>query len=173
MTRADVVEKDWSFAKVMMEHERAIARGQSGPDLPLFQWNALRDLDTLKAQFEAGDGFALLQAIRKCANHNLVMPDWVTQNYIDRFDRVLNCKLASWDEAFGKPYPKGKHISNLRDRRSLRLQVYIRVREILAADKSIPIDNELFSSVGAKLGIRKTLCNELYYEAKRMLPSLK
>ena len=172
MTRADV-KKDWPFDKVMMEHGRAIACGRSGPSLPLFQWAALNDLDTLEAQFDAGDSFALLQAIRKCANHDLRMPGWVTQNYIERFDRVLNCKLGSWDETFGRPYPKGKHISKLRDRTSLRLQVYIRVREILAADKSIAIDNELFGSVGAKLGIRKTLCNELYYEAGRMWPPLK
>ena len=169
MTSADV-KKDWPFDKVMMEHRRAIACGRSGPSLPLFQWAALNDLDALEAQFDAGDSFALLQAIRKCANHDLVMPNWVAQNYIRRFDRVLNCKLGSWDETFGRPYPKGKHISKLRDRRSLRLQVYIRVREILAADKSIPIDEKLFGSVGAEFGIKKTLCNELYYEVERSLP---
>jgi hypothetical protein len=168
MTRTDV-EKDWSFAKVMMEHERAIVRGRSGPTMPLYQWNALHDLDTLKLQFQTGDSFALLQAMRKCANHDLLMPDWVAQNYIDRFDRVLSCKLASWDEAFGKPSPKGVHISDMRQRRNLRFKVYLRIREIRHADKSIAIDDHLFGSVGAEFGIKKTLCNKLYYQAERML----
>ena len=141
------------------------------PDLPLYQWSASQDLDTLKAQFEAGDSFALLQAIRKCANHDLRMPDWVAENYINRFDRVLNCKSGSWDEAFGKPYPKGKHIKEMKERRNLRFRVYVRVREIREASKKlIPIDEALFSRVGAEFGIKKTLCNELYYEVKRMLP---
>jgi hypothetical protein len=172
MTRTDV-EKDWSFDKVMMEHEQAMACGRSGPTMPLFQWSALHDLDRLEARFEAGDGFALLHAIRKCANHDLVMPHWVAQNYINRFDRVLHCKLASWDEAFGRPHPKGKHISDMRQRTELRLAVYLRIREIRQADKSIAIDNNLFASVAADLGIKRSLCSELYYQAKRMMPPLK
>ena len=169
MTHADM-QKDWSFDKVMMEHEQAIACGRSGPNLPLYQWSALHDLDRLEAQFDAGDSFALLQAIRKCANNDLIMPDWVARNYIKRFDLVLNCKLASWDEAFGRPYPKGVHISKKRQRRLLRLQVYNRIQRIRDTDESIAIDNELFDRVGAEFGIKKSLCNELYYEAKRMLP---
>jgi hypothetical protein len=168
MTRTDV-EKDWSFDKVMTEHERAVACGRSGPSLPLYQWSALQDLEELEFQFHSGDDFALLQAIRKCANHDLIMPDWVAGNYIDRFDRVLNCKSGSWDQTFGKPYPR-KHIKKLKVRRNLRFQVYLRVREILEADESIAIDEVLFSRVGADFGIGKTLCNELYYEVERMVP---
>jgi hypothetical protein len=169
MTRA-AIETDWSFDKVMIEHEQAIARGPSGPNLPLFQWSALQDLDALKTQFEAGDSFALLQAIRKCSNHDLRMPDWVAQNFIDRFDQILNRKLASWDDAFGKPHAKGVHISKTRRRKELRLAVYLWIREIRAADKSIAIDEALFRRVGAEFGIKKTLCNELYYQAERMFP---
>jgi hypothetical protein len=166
MTCADV-KKNWSFEKVMMEHERAVARGRSGPNLPLYQWSALRDLDRLKARFESGDGFSLLQAMRKCANHDLVMPPWVAENYIRRFDRVLNCEAASWDEVFGKPYP-GKHISGLRERRALRFAVYFRVREIKDQDpKRTAIDERLFERVGGEFSIGKTRCGELYYEAER------
>jgi hypothetical protein len=136
--------------------------------MDVFQEAALQELADLKAQFEAGSGFALLAAIRVCANRDLVMPSWVAEAYIARYDRILNCHAASWDEVFGKPY-KGKHLSTLRQRRRLRFAVYNRIRQILKEIPDTPIDDSLFEVVGAEFGIRKTLCNELYYEAQRFL----
>jgi len=164
------IDKNWSFKKARLEQERAEANGRKWlePDTPFFQWNALHVLDDLKSQFEAGDGFALLAALRRCANHSLAMPEWVASAYITKYDKVLNCEVASWDEAFGKPYPK-KHISKLRQRRSLRFDVYNRLRQVLVDEPDTMIDDGLFERVGAQVGIGKTLCNELYYEANRML----
>jgi hypothetical protein len=129
-------------------------------------------LDALKIQFEGGDDFALLSAIRECANFDLVMPDWVAQNYIRRFDRVLNCHVKSWDEAFGKPYAKGAHIAALRQHRTLRLAILSRIRQVRAMEPDTPIDDGLFERVGAEFGIGKTTCSELYYQADRMFPKV-
>jgi hypothetical protein len=130
-----------------------------------------RTLADLKKQFEAGSEFALLAAIRVCARANMVMPDWVADAYVVRYDKILNCHAASWDEVFGKPYP-GKHISGLRERRALRFAVYGRIREILNRAPETNIDEALFENVGLEFSIGKTLCNELYYEAVRSLPPI-
>jgi hypothetical protein len=138
--------------------------------MDVFQEAARRQLASLKKQFEAGSGFALLAAIRVCARANMVMPDWVADGYVERYDKVLNCHAASWDEVFGKPYP-GKHIAGLRERRELRFAVYCRVREILKREPETRIDEELFERVGLEFSISRAHCNNLYYEATALLPN--
>jgi hypothetical protein len=134
----------------------------------IFRQQAILDLEALEKQFNAGDDFALLLAIRKCANFDLVMPDWVARNFIRRFDLVLNCRTKSWDEAFGRPYSKGKHLKAMRDDREQRFIVWNHIRGILATDPDTVIDEALFERVGADLGIGKTRCGRLYYEALNM-----
>ena len=139
-------------------------------DDPIFQQAALHALDNLKSRFEAGDEFALLTAIRKCANFNIVMPEWVASAYIARYDRVHFCQVDSWDKAFGRPYPKGVHVGKLRRRLELRFDVYNRIRKVLTREPDTPIDDGLFEKVGADVGIGKTFCKELYYQAARLAP---
>lgn len=72
-----------------------------------------------------GDGFDVLQAVAECALNGLVMPDWLTDAYLSRYRIVQQCKADSWDapDSFGKPYPKGKHISTFRLQREYGLRV--------------------------------------------------
>jgi hypothetical protein len=135
--------------------------------MDVFQQADLHTLARLKRQFEAGSGFALLAAIRVCARANMVMPDWVADGYVERYDKILNCHAASWDEVFGKPYP-GKHVSELRKRRVLRPAVWLRIREIRKWEPETAIDERLFERVGGEFSIGKTRCGELYYEFERM-----
>lgn len=127
----------------------------------------MHKLDDLERQFKAGDGFSLLLAIRVCANHDLPLPDWAARAYIARFDKVLTCRVGSWDDAFRRPFRKGLHLGRARSRRGLRVAVLNRVREILASEPETPIDDGLFEHVGAEFDIGKTLANKLYYEAER------
>jgi hypothetical protein len=135
----------------------------------VFRQNAIGRIEALRETVLAGDGLALLGALRICANFDLAMPDWLAQEFIQRYDHVLNCDVKSWDEAFGRPYEKGAHLNALRKRRRLRFAVYNAVVEITKANPEQPIDEGLFGTVGAKLHIGKTMAAELYYEAKRML----
>jgi hypothetical protein len=135
----------------------------------IFITAAFHRLDELESQFESGDGFALLAAIRVCANWGLTMPAWVAEAYITRYDQVLSCQAGSWDEVFGRPYPERSRLANMRQRRELRFDVYHRIRQILACEPTTPIDTALFEKVGAQVGIKKTLCAELYYEAKSIM----
>lgn len=42
------------------------------------------------------------------------MPDWLASAFLRRYDAVLNCRIGTWDEAFGAAQPRGKHLSTLR-----------------------------------------------------------
>jgi hypothetical protein len=164
-------ETGWTLEQAIAEQQET-GPGQRDifdPTGPIYRWDALQKLEALERNFAKGDNFALLHAIRICANHDLVIPEWAARAYIKRFDAVLNCETDSWDGAFGRPYPNGVHLSKARQRRKLRFAVYARVRELLKANPKRPIDEGLFEEVGDKFDIGKTLCGRLYYEAKRMV----
>jgi len=158
----------------MRADESALTTGSTtGPRRPLFQWIAHQELKRLRCDFEAGNGSALMSAIRKCANHELVMPEWVAAEYIKRFDLILNYESASWDDVLGRPIPKGAHLNALKKRRELKFKVYQAVRARIAptleCPDGVPVDAELFEAIGKELGIGKTLASEYYYTAKALV----
>ena len=162
-------DKGWSFEEACAAQERAVDADpemENLPSAPVYQWVALHELDELERQFQRGDDFALMEAICKCAMHDLLMPEWVQRGYIDRFRKVQHCQTASWDEAFGRPYPKYFHLDAARNRRQLRPRVYNRIREIQKTEPKTPTDEYLFERVGAEFGIGSTLASKLYYEMK-------
>lgn len=166
---------DWTCEQAMAAQETALAadpaRSISDPTLPLYQWTALHAMERERARFEAGDRMAVLAAIRQCANHDLPLPAWAATAYITAYDRVLRCETASFDDAFGRPYPKGAHMHALRKQRALRLRVWNAVRRIRQSDPATPINAILFERVGEAMRppIGKTLAETYYYEAKRLL----
>lgn len=160
-----------TFEEAKAAHDECVANGRDAadPTLPLYQWNALQQIAELENAFGRGDKMALFAAVRKCANHDLVMPDWVSRAFIRGYDAVLTCSAASWDEAFGRPYPKGMHLANVRESRTKRFAIWLRVSELRDIDR-LAIDDAIFERVGKEFGVGKTRANKLYYEAERMLP---
>ncbi len=147
-------------------------RQRGDPTLPVSQLFGRLFLEEERAKFASGDRVALLAAVRECARCGLPMPEWVASAYIRSYDQVLNCRVKSWDEAFGQPFPKGSHINALRKRRELRFAVGLAVLDRVKRDPSTPIDKGLFEVVGEEFGIGASQAEELYYSAvDRGLPS--
>ena len=165
--------KDKSIDEILKMNDAALqddpARTISDPTLPLYQWSAMHDLDGLKEEYESGDSFSLMLALRKCANHDLPMPAWLSRSYIAAFDKVLGYRARSWDEVFGSPIPKGKHLSTLRTERTNGLGIYQRCRELIESRHSI--NPALFEKVGKEFGVSKTVAEDLYYRIKKHYPS--
>lgn len=141
------------------------ARTIADPTLPIYRAAAVERLEDERKKFEQGDKMALLAAIRTCANHDLPLPRWASRAFVVAYDRVLNCKLGSWDDAFGRPYPKGSHLSALRKRRLYTMPVRMAVTR--ASESGRPIDETLFEEIGQQFGLGKTLTMELYYGRKQ------
>lgn len=152
--------------KAQEETEAALAadptRSNADPTLPIFRFVARNDLLIEKARYEAGDKNALLGAIRICANHDLVMPEWLARAFIRSYDKVLTHRVKSWDEAFGSPLPKGKHLNAARKKREKSPAVWLEVRRMVT-EEGRAIDDLLFEDVGKKLGLGKTQASEFYY----------
>lgn len=165
-----VIEIPDAYRKAVEEAQRetdaALAadpsRNIADPTLPIFQFVARNDLLVEKARFEAGDRNALLGAIRICANHDLVMPEWLARAFIRAYDKVLRHDVGSWDDAFGRPLPKGRHLNAARKKRNKAPAVWRRVRKLHEEGRAI--DDLLFEDVGKELGLGKTLVSEFYYE---------
>lgn len=137
------------------------------PSLPVWKVDAELALESERQRFEQGDRMALLAAVRICANDGLPLPAWASKAYISAFDAVLNCRAASWDEAFGRPFKKGKHLHALRKRRTMRPKVWLAVRHAHEHDGA-NIDESLFEKIGKALHLGKTQTSDLYYEAERV-----
>jgi hypothetical protein len=142
----------------------------SDPTGPLFQFNALVELGAvLEPRFRAGEDRALMLALRLCANHDLVMPEWVSRAYIEKFDRANSLRVLSWDEVFGPIVPPGRQPKRYMEDRVLRPKVYKLCRDKIAAGQ--PTDEALFEEVGALVGIKKTRASRLYYESRKLFSS--
>lgn len=137
------------------------SRSPADPTLPVFRFAAEFDLQTERERFERGDKVALLGAIRICANHDLPLPDWASRAFIRAYDRVLRLETGSWDDAFGRPYAKGKHLSAMRKKRMYGYPVRVAVAREHNAGHAI--DESLFAKIGKEFGLGKTLTAELYY----------
>ena len=156
---------------------RAQAEWEATPDhkrprsSPIMKYTALQEIERLRQQHEAsGFGWDILAAVRKCAAADIAMPDWLANAYCERYDRVLSARAGSWDDAFDRPYAKGKQIGRVRADREDRLRVYLAVREALLSEPRPAVDEQLFEGIGVQLGIGKTRANRLYYEAVKLFP---
>ena len=165
------VNEKWTPEEAWLADAAVNPDGHMGPAGPFFQWSGLCELRVLKEKFEQGDAHALMLALRICANHDLVMPAWVSRAYIAKFDTVNLYRAKSWDEVFGRPIPKGRHLRALRNDLDMPWKIYFRIQKILREEKSsrapAKMDNALFSRVGKEVGINRSDAQRYYYQAKK------
>jgi hypothetical protein len=123
-------------------------------------------LDQCRVEFEAGNKWCLMQALMVCAQEKRVMPPWAAIAYKQAYDTMRNAEAKSWDEVFGRVYPKGTNFSALKKMRKLKWDLFFHVRELLKSENPPALNNDLFEKVGAEFHIGRSLASEYYYEAK-------
>ena len=131
------------------------------------QRNARVIAEICRRDFEAGDRVALMTAIYFCLKAGVVVPPWAAEAFGEGYRAVIDKRIASWDAAFGRPWPKGKHLATARRNDRLRWQVHDAVRW------QRPKDENLFAKVGKQFGIKRSKCRDLYYNADRKIRDLK
>ncbi len=159
--------------KSAQEAQKAFrAEGKLGPTGPLFRYVAGKNLEALHKRFQKSkSGFDVLEGVRICANHELAMPRWLAEAFIERYDAVLTARAGSWDDhqAFGEPYKKGVHLSAIRKARLGRIIVHTAVCDELSRNPSVAIDKALFEKIGKEHGYGATLAADYYYDAINLL----
>lgn len=117
----------------------------------------------LRTKIEAGDGGAVLDAIGHCAEHRLVIPEWLADEYLRRHGAVGRGRAKDWndEQAFGRAYPKGTNIAGVRARVEDAPAAYIVAAKLLAADPARAFDPGFYEDVGGRVGVGKTRAQEL------------
>jgi hypothetical protein len=121
-------------------------------------------LEILKERFEAGDKSALLFAIYHCLLLKRSLPEWLRLAFLHTYEAHARFEIRSWDEAFGRPVPKGTHLETEKRNAELRPLIIERVQALKAQGR--PIDKGLFEKIGRDLKLAGTTVSEIYYDER-------
>jgi hypothetical protein len=122
-------------------------------------------LEILKERFEGGDKTALLYAIHHCLLMKRPLPEWLRLAFLHTYQAHARFEIRSWDQMFGRPVPKSKHLKTERRNAELRPLIIERVR---AREAGKPIDKSLFEKIGRGLNppLKGTTVSEIYYDER-------
>jgi hypothetical protein len=127
-------------------------------------------LEILKEIFDGGNKWPLLYAIHQCLLLKRPLPEWLRLAFLDAYDSATGYEIKSWDDAFGRPHPKGAHIEKQKRHLKLRYVIVQRVEELRS---EMPVDKKLFEKIGKELGIgRSTTVSDIYHEQRRQLEKM-
>lgn len=152
--------------------EAMVAQGefddQKSPEGPVFQWVAVQELKEAQ-KHGLKDGFDILKEVARCAQHGLVMPEWLARAFLRRYRAVQQLHAGSWDDdkAFGRPYPKGAQIAAMRRRIMNRVTVALEVRRFIENDPDAPLDPE-WDRIGEMVAKSAKEAQKLHAEAVKM-----
>ncbi|RZS47496.1 hypothetical protein [Sphaerotilus mobilis] len=134
------------------------------------QARALRQVEALRLRCEgAADGLAVMQGVKLCLLHRVAPPDWLAQEFVRRHHLVADAHVASWDDAFGRPWPKRTRLASVRRHLALVRQVHSEVWRLAVEHPGRGIRREhLFTDVSLTLnreGLSPGGVERLYYQA--------
>lgn len=127
----------------------------------IVRWGAAQRLLVQREHFEANP----LHGVDVCAQHGLPMPAWLADAFHQRFARVMGAEAGSWDEAFGRPYPKGAQLARVQQRMKVRGAIFRDVTEALLLKPPRPLSAGLFDEIGMRHNVSKTVAETIYREA--------
>jgi hypothetical protein len=125
-------------------------------------WPSWTPFEYFEAAHKLGKPRALMEALLKCSLLKLPMPDWVAEAYQDAYKKVTTYEVKSWDDAFGKPHPKGTDLKASRKKLQIGGKIFETSRKMI--DSGAKIDLELFEIVGKQFGMSCSYARDAYYE---------
>lgn len=129
----------------------------------VMRWGGAKELSYRRPHYERNP----LDGVAVCAIHDLVMPDWLARAYMQRWNRVRVKAVGSWDEAFGRPYPKGKQLAAMRKAELDMWSITFAVTEFVQRHPYAPLDPE-WERFGAELGVSDTQAERLHARAVKV-----
>jgi hypothetical protein len=119
-------------------------------------------LEILKEIFDGGGKWALLNAIYYCCLLKRPVPEWLQSAFIDAYESATGHEIKSWNDAFGRPHPKGTQL----EKEKLRRLVIARVWTLKTENPETAIDRGMFEQIGEELGIPGSTIDGLYYDGR-------
>jgi len=151
--------------QITLDDAVELSKGQKGRSV-VANWGDAHYLQDLEIEYKKTCNPAIiLEAVFVCAMNGFKLPEWLQTAFIKAYRKVRHYKIEknSWDEAFGKPFPKKTHIGANQEKRENKYKIYYRIKEL--HESGTPIDEKLFSRVGREFAIGgKSKINKIYYE---------
>jgi len=124
-------------------------------------------IGTLQERFNAGDKQILLWALKFSARERA--PQWAAEAIADIMYRMATGEFESWDEAFGRMFPRKKRIPMYR-KALLMIRAHDRVVELNRENrKENPIGNGLYERVAKEIGSNRNDVAKYYSRVKNYL----
>lgn len=136
--------------------------------LDLAQWQVAEELERCRPACLGADsnGESML-CLLLCLKHAHPIPGWLSRDLIRRGEKVTGAHVLSWDEAFGRLWPKRTRLAIVRKNRLLTARIHAGVWAMVSADLSLSINRDLFDRVGElrHVSLSGSAAEHLYYEA--------
>jgi hypothetical protein len=121
-----------------------------------------------REQFEAGEEWALIDAVDLCARMGMAMPVWLATAFCERYMSWSVYKVKTLDKAFGVER-KGFRVKDRARRERLRPRIVWLILELHADGQGMPMDERIFAKVAKELkkdGIKVggSTVRDIYYE---------
>lgn len=120
------------------------------------------DVDECRRAYYEGDSLMLFEAIRRCAQYGLTLPDWIRFELEAGLNRYKGAEAKEFGEAFGVTREKGFHQNAARERQRKAFPIYLEVQR--RHEEGEPIDESMFAQVGALFCISGSRAKGFYYE---------
>ena len=105
-----------------------LAEAKMQPDpYAIHRWGAAQLILAKRAYFERHP----IEGVSSCVRHRLVAPDWLAGLFIRQYDKVLNCEVLTWDEAFGDAFGPD-HLTPTSEMIALSRHIDVPVRELFS-----------------------------------------
>lgn len=164
---------EWTGAEALTY---TIETGQdlTDPLCSLRQWEADRELEKDRREFESGNNRILFTAIARCARHRLPMPGWLANVYLERLQPWYDLEAKTLDEAFGAEWIKGKNRNAETTYRKHCKAVFLEVYR-LHKDENEGISMSIFDLAAKNLSFGKSDASvrNMYYRYLSENPSAK
>ena len=105
------------------------------------QHHAALELERARSKCQkpgSAGGLAVMRCVRICAANRMVQPDWLAAEFLRRYMQVDRLIVGSFDEAFGRPGPRGAaRLAAARARLEHRALVHAEVFRLAIADDDL------------------------------------
>jgi hypothetical protein len=135
---------------------------------PLAQRQAAQDiLRSRGACLAPNGGCVVLRCLSLCGVNQLTPPGWLWDAFTQRHNRVTAAEVATWDEAFGRPWKAHTRLEAVRERRRLKEKVHSAAWMLAIKEPGMAIDHDFFERISEMLGGHKsgTTMERMYYQA--------
>ena len=136
-------------------------------------WDPNAQLRHIEQRFREGDRRAILEALALCLKYESggpEIPRGASAAFLTAFAEVSDYSVKSWDDVFGKPFPKGKSQSALKIERRVAepLFRYVMTERFMPPQRKL--NDILIEEIAEIFGLSKTRAWEYYRAYKKDNP---